>query len=246
MRSLAIPMMACSALAACAPAPAPRGDATERSAGDEAGARSTEPEVDTRGAWRSSTSFLGPIRVTPLDRPGGEATQCEIDGRLRDCDIEVTAAREVYYRRSSFAVAASLSPRWSLRHVSTGAVFALETDGSFSGTGLYGQRSVQVLFCRLTAEPALECGHEFRPETRGQVWNETNCAERYIIRANEGALVGELPSHPDEPPSVIARVEPPASTREAQALALFLYAAHLIDGDTEYHTPYVSDMQVGD
>jgi hypothetical protein len=211
------------------------------------GAPSQGGEGVVPGAFRPSAGFFGPIRVTPLDHDG-DPVRCVTDEETRPCDIEVTRRREVYYRWASPAIAGRIEPGWTLRHEANGAVFALEPDGTLSGNGLYhpGSRFAQVLFCRLTDEPALVCRHEIRDEDRERVWNVDTCRESFVVRASGGELRATLDRFPAEPPALTGRVDPPATSRDAQALALFLLAAQLVDYDTDHHTPYVDDPQVGD
>jgi hypothetical protein len=184
------------------------------------------------------------MRVTPLDHDG-EPIPCVTDQDERPCDIEVTAEREVFYRSHSPAVAGMIGPALSLRRGSEPAVFALEPTGFLVGLGLFQQPdAAQVLFCRLTEEPALRCHHEIGASVRDRVWNEENCSESFVARVDGGTIAVTFFGQSDAPPSVAARIEPPPADNTAKALALFLYAMEVVDRDVEHHAPYVVDMQV--
>ncbi|MCC6336213.1 MAG: hypothetical protein IT380_19775 [Myxococcales bacterium] len=182
----------------------------------------------------------------PLDHEA-QPWRCVPDGRNeRPCDIEVTADGKVFFRDRSGAPAGVIGPDLSLRRgVSEPAVFALEPTGDLLGLGLLQRPdAAQVLFCRLTAEPALRCHHEFRTSLRGRIWNEENCSKSFVARVERGAITIAFPAFPDAPPYLAARIVPLPADDASKALALFLFAMEAVDRDTDRHTPYVDDMQV--
>ena len=185
---------------------------------------------------------IQPIRVTPLDY-AGNPINCVADQDERPCDIEVTDAGEVFYRSRTPAPAGVIGPGLELRREGEAAAFALEANGALVGHGLFhAADSAQVMFCRMTAAPALECHHDFEAAAGTRIWNETNCLGSLIARIDGGAIVFESVEYPG-PATIAARVEPAPDDDAAEALALFVYAMHLVEYDTVRHTPYVSDMQ---
>jgi hypothetical protein len=164
----------------------------------------------------------------------------------RPCDIEVTADGRVFYRDRSGAPAGVIGPDLSLRRTeSEPAVFALESTGNLLGSGLFQRPdAAQVLFCRLTEEPALRCHHEFSASIRSRIWNEQSCSESFVARVDGGTITTTFSAFPDAPPYLAARIEPLPADDASKALALFLFAMGAVDRDTDHHTPYVDDVQV--
>jgi hypothetical protein len=183
---------------------------------------------------------IRPIVVTPL-RYDGQPTPCGTPEGTRPCDIEVTDAGEVYYRSRTAAPAGEIGPGLALGRDGT-IEFSLDESGALIGHGLFhAPDTAQVMFCEMTAEPALHCGHDFSAAAGTPIWNEGNCKGSLVLRVDGGEIVAAFPEYPGET-SIAARVEPAPDTDGAEALALFLYAMELVEGDTQYHTPYVSDM----
>jgi hypothetical protein len=184
---------------------------------------------------------VDPIRITLLRHDGQPMPCVTFAGEERPCDIEVTEADEVYYRRYSEAPAGEIGPGLSLRREGVDGL-SLDESGAVLGRGLFHPPdAAQVLFCEMTAEPALRCAHDFSAAKGTPIWNEQNCGHSFVLRVDGDAIVVAFPQHEDVP-SVIAHVDPAPSSDGAEALALFLYAMELVTGDTTYHTPYVSDM----
>ncbi len=208
--------------------------------GDRGAAQASEP-----GPFSWGAAAVRPIRVTPVNHRG-QPVPCVAGGVERPCDIEVTGDRQVFYRSFSPAPAGVLGPGLALRRAEgSEAVFVLESDGALVGAGLFrAEGAAQVLFCRLTEEPALRCRHELRASVRDRVWNEESCAESFVAQVEGDAIKVTYSEHPGAPGLLAARIEPPPADDASQALALFVYAMEAVERDTEHHTPHVSDMQV--
>jgi hypothetical protein len=188
----------------------------------------------TPAPFQWGTRVIRPVRVIPLDHDG-KPTPC-VDGRKkRPCALEVTARGEVFDRFRS-SVGNVLSGGLSVN----GGQFRLAESGELVGTGPYFPEGPQVLFCRMTKEPALRCHHEVRPEVRGLVCNEKDCKSSYVVRV-EGATLTAVVNDGADSKVVAARIEPAPQDDSSRALALFLYAMHRVDFDVEHHTPAVDD-----
>jgi hypothetical protein len=186
---------------------------------------------------------ISPMKVTPLNHEG-KPTPCVYDKVERPCDIEVTAAGDVYYRRYTPIVAGHIGPGLALRAAQTNkTVFALEPDGSLSGNGIFlPTDAARVLFCRLTDEPKLHCEHRFDPKILPRIWNQENCKYGFVLFVEGDAIKATFPAFPTAPPTIAARIDPPPTNAAAKGLALFLYAMEQVERDTTLHTPYVDHM----
>lgn len=235
--------------AGCARSPSPAHTPTPTpppiTVDESVGASHDESEDTKPGAFRWSASSVPPIRVVPLNHRG-EPIPCVAGSIERPCDIEVTAQGELIQRSRSWSVVGRMGPGLAVHDPEGGQrLFALEPNGTLFGLGPFQRPdAAQMLFCRLTDEPALHCHHELRPAVAGRVWNETNCSAEFVARVKEGTVTVSSPAYPNEPPSVAAVVEPAPADDNAKALALFLLAMATVDLDTDHHTPYVSDPQV--
>lgn len=151
------------------------------------------------------------------------------------CHLEVTADGSL---RDAFHAVGRLGSDFTVTSRSGVSVFRLEPDGSLLGTGpMYGHTDLaQVLFCRLTVGPALECAHRFDPRLVEQnlIWNETNCAAAWTATVRGDEI---LIQHADSPAQVAAKLTPAPTDDDGRATALYLFALQVVEGETAMHAP---------
>ena len=216
---------------------------------DTACVRRIALRFDTPPRYESDRSKSFPaLRLIPLDHEG-KPVHCQLDLEhpAAPCDIELKSDGTVFDRRMSASPVGYLRPGLTLLSARSGnPVFALRSDGMLIGTGPVhdGTDHAQVLFCRLHADPRIECEHDIDRVLleQGLFRNADNCGQpseqQWTVTANGNEIVVHFfVGLPEETTTVVAQVEPPPANSGENLVALYLYAMMAVQSDTTVHAP---------